>query len=1847
MEDEILEGGGGGITPTEFSQKVKAKYPQYKDIDDVELAKRMIVKYPQYKNQVNFETPEPSKGVNAGEVTQQNGDSASPSANGEDYLSVLPQTSNAEFEQPNLDFYNKINKSISKFKILRDGSGNVTAYDPEKQTPEFDPRSGNVTINNNPSGQVSAKILDRVKEEAGIPDKVISALDKGEGKVKYLKDVSDYLRLVGGDFEGKTADEAIEGLGVNFQDNAKALKENIDSEARVMPFFEHEGKEIESAKSSDGLKRVVGDIDQYGFNMQDFDKYLESSNPRMKELIDKGLIGIETDISGSTRDISTEMQIFKNLRNYTVDRNKYLNNVKSVLDYRKSNGEDVDNELSRVKSEQTALSKGLKDYTKENLTEYVSFLENKREQTAKKYEKYKSGESNVIEDTLENVTQGFFGGIQEMAIFIGDGLGAENFAEEGRLAVELQDITESDTLESSIWERGKVVTKNGVKYGVTKDGQIIDIEEKLNVTSIVDKIGINQEKLIAEAANSEEDFNMFSARNTTIQGGQVMGNLAFQIAGTKGIGAVVGNSTKAMVASNMVMTGGMVYTSTYEDALQTLRDQNIPEANARRYANEVAMATGSIAALTSIISPNQKAQQLFSKQSMNNLVKNALRAEVEGGKKAMFKSIKEATVKSLYSGSKEGLEEVVQENLEYITERLTSANVNDKIGKEVLEEDITMKDIVNNSILAFGASSAFAGLGDLKQSGYSQDKLDVYNLLSQDFDKLKKHSNEMVKKGSINQDQADKLIEDVEKFIKFSNKTPEGMPKEKTFDIIDKLDSRDKLEQRKVKEDKAFHPYINEEIAKVDASIAETLGLKLDKDKDGETKTNTRTKPTNEKVEGETKEGEVNTLQASDKAKIDSPELVADKVSSKSIKESTSEVSAKIRKLKVNSTAKEAMSKLSATAGFEVAWDGALEAVALSVDAAGSVAQATSDGIKALKNSEWYKSLSDEGKNKAEVLLQDTLRRELPEVEKEKTPFTKKKEAFIENFNQKIVDKLFKVRKEVNQKVDTSNPDLDFSTAEKLLSGKTASELEAFDSTIYSISKDYSSKGLKLDKISDYLYAKHAIERNTYIRTQVDPENEAGSGITDQEATSYLESLTSDEKANLEEVSQKVQSIIQETRDILKDSGLISEEEYNAFTDFYDNYVPLQGFDNQDIDTFEKVEGAGLSIKGKEGKKSGGRSTKADNILANVIRQRTSAVIRARKNEVLQKLYNIGVSKDNKGVLEVFHSSEMPKIDSRKELDYFVGVKVNGEQYQMKFANKELGKLLNNSSIEKNNLITKTLGKFNRYLSTTLTTLNPDFVVSNFLRDIQTAYINLNSEADINKSLDGNNLANKAVKNVFKSISTIYKSDRGSDNDSEYSKYYQEFKEAGAKTGWANQSSLQDIKKKLENLESLNNAKGLSKDSIKKGFKASLDFVNSINNAVENGVRLSSYIQARKKGLSVDQAGVLAKELTVNFNQSGEWGSVANSIFLFFNAAVQGNVRFVKAVSTRKTNKDGSKSFTRAQKIAMGVVGFSSLLTLLNQGISDDDEDGESFFSKIPDYEKERNMILMIDGKNYIKVPLPYGYNLFHNLGSITTEIAMGDRSIGDGVGAITSSTIGAFSPINFGGDSDDASSVITSAITPTVLKPLFEINKNENHFGSSIYNEDLFGSTPSPDATKGRKNTPEAFKNVALFLNNVTGGNEFESGSADVAPESLYHVYKFMIGGTGKFGSNVVETISNSWDKDKEVEVNKVPFLRKVYATPNEYVDQTTFTERLTLLNQRVKTLKGKKDFNKVARVQVLFKQTNTILKKLRNQRKIIDKISDNGIRSKKLEALDKEVKTLISRANKKFNVDLGKIYD
>jgi hypothetical protein len=160
-----------------------------------------------------------------------------------------------------------------------------------------------------------------------------------------------------------------------------------------------------------------------------------------------------------------------------------------------------------------------------------------------------------------------------------------------------------------------------------------------------------------------------------------------------------------------------------------------------------------------------------------------------------------------------------------------------------------------------------------------------------------------------------------------------------------------------------------------------------------------------------------------------------------------------------------------------------------------------------------------------------------------------------------------------------------------------------------------------------------------------------------------------------------------------------------------------------------------------------------------------------------------------------------------------------------------------------------------------------------------------------------------------------------------------------------------------------------------------------MSDAFENSIRFSTYVNARKMGETRARAAYLSKEVTLNFNRSGEWGPALNATYMFFNASVQGSKRVIKTMSG-----------PTGRRVGLGMALVGSMITEYNRSVSEEEEDGVLSYDKISGYERSRNIIIMRpDGKRYSKIPLPYGYGIFHNIGEQVSSIAHGGRTTGEG----------------------------------------------------------------------------------------------------------------------------------------------------------------------------------------------------------------------------------------------------------
>ena len=331
---------------------------------------------------------------------------------------------------------------------------------------------------------------------------------------------------------------------------------------------------------------------------------------------------------------------------------------------------------------------------------------------------------------------------------------------------------------------------------------------------------------------------------------------------------------------------------------------------------------------------------------------------------------------------------------------------------------------------------------------------------------------------------------------------------------------------------------------------------------------------------------------------------------------------------------------------------------------------------------------------------------------------------------------------------------------------------------------------------------------------------------------------------------------------------------------------------------------------------------------------------------------------------------------------------------------------------------------------------------------------------------------------------------------------------------------------------------------------------------------------------------------------------------------------------------------------------FEYALGMLNRSVAGEDDDGENFYDKIPAHDKERNIIIMksfYGGKEgeYHKIPLAYGYNIFHVFGTSVEAVLGGDRPIGEEMARVGLAAAGSFSPIGFQ-HSDDAATMALKNVTPTLLKPIVDLTANENFMGSAIRNENSPFGVPKPDSSLARRSTPEGYKQIAEFLNEISGGSYYQSGYIDINPDSMRYLVGYFTGAAGNFAVNKVPDNITRYVNDVELETHRTVFLGRANGKVLPYADVDKFYKRrdeVAQIEAEMKSLSGSerykflKENRSKLQLRAKIKSTEKMLKALRGKRNAIY-TADLTLKERdlKLKSVEKQMKALIDRINKEY---------
>lgn len=686
---------------------------------------------------------------------------------------------------------------------------------------------------------------------------------------------------------------------------------------------------------------------------------------------------------------------------------------------------------------------------------------------------------------------------------------------------------------------------------------------------------------------------------------------------------------------------------------------------------------------------------------------------------------------------------------------------------------------------------------------------------------------------------------------------------------------------------------------------------------------------------------------------------------------------------------------------------------------------------------------------------------------------------------------------------DDANPYL----MDELYIGKVRAQIDRLaDDHVTPLLRAISNSGFTPAQVNDYLWARHAEERNRQMakvnNVPFDPALDlAGMSTTDANAK-LAAARALPNFAQMQAIARMVDTITRDARTRIVTDGLEDASVIQAWEGAYKHYVPLQ----RDVEE-SGGKASGYNVKGPEARRAVGSSKEAVNILANVIAQAEATIIRAEKAAVGRSVLDMARQNPNPSFWSVDTPPTERAIDPRtglvttrvkpnfKALDNVFVVKEAGVEHFVTFNDKnpravQFARSLKNMDAANLGPVMRTINKGTRYLAQWVTSRNPLFWMTNFTRDVQGVAFNLQSTP-----LKGQ--APQVMAKIPQALAGVASNKlKGSGR---WAQLAQEFADAGGQTGYLDnyRDSVERMGEIVRDIARMQQGKA----DPRRLARAVLDVIDGANDVIENGVRLAVYAQAREEGISQAQAASIAKNISVNFNRKGNDTAAYNALYMFFNANVQGNVRMIQGVMSSK----------RSQVYAAALTVAGAAVALLNWELGGEDEESrKKRYELVPEWERERNWIVFVPGTDsYIKIPLPLGPHILFNAGRVLAELGIEkDADPVQKAASFASSVIGAFNPIGGGLPSPDAKGVAQAA-TPTILRPVTDVVVNQNFAGTPITKEKSPFGYNKPAYANGRESTPSYWTTAAKAMNDWTGGDTVKPGAVNLSPEQLAYLVK------------------------------------------------------------------------------------------------------------------------------------------
>ena len=467
------------------------------------------------------------------------------------------------------------------------------------------------------------------------------------------------------------------------------------------------------------------------------------------------------------------------------------------------------------------------------------------------------------------------------------------------------------------------------------------------------------------------------------------------------------------------------------------------------------------------------------------------------------------------------------------------------------------------------------------------------------------------------------------------------------------------------------------------------------------------------------------------------------------------------------------------------------------------------------------------------------------------------------------------------------------------------------------ISKDVlSANGYKDNRqaFSVYLVAKRQLElQGIYEKYKGPMSKEVARQIVDEAPEAFVKA------------SAKVQQHFDNVLSILEDGGLISAETHKRLNDKYKHYVPMyrdkdmayytqRGYDKN------KMANIGKAVKSIN---EYGSSLNVLDPLDSLVLYTQDAIQKAENNKVGRAMVAM---KDVEGIGRWLE--ERPDLKGTAKPDEYVfTVWENGEKRSYQAAPELYDAMINTGTkgfeFWRTGLIAKAI-KGPADIMRAGATGTPAFGLFNFARDTITA------------SLYSQNTTIPVLEPLANSFIGVYKIFMDP-------KLYNEFKAAGVPMSTRIKSERANLKwQKLQELPVMKQANLIWQNFIR------------LNQVLEEAPRVGEFAAARRQGKSIFEAGMNAREITMDFSRGGRVSKTINKAVPFFNVALQSTDRMI-----RELKNNPVRISARLSSYVLMPAAIEWLM--LN---------GEDWYEDIPAEIKDKYLFMKF-GDNVVRTPLP------------------------------------------------------------------------------------------------------------------------------------------------------------------------------------------------------------------------------------------------------------------------------------